>query len=299
MSKEHANQQLRDNKGEPAGVVKVKEDDVKRLLRNHGNLSYVPVEDLRDLISSTARQLAPMANESNAEYAYGVEASVVMNILCSVVRVPKASEPTVDPKKFAELNTKAIEEYRKNHLKAAEIARVIHIDDTKNCTFEEYQKAIKNAGDEQAVKRILMRPKMDSTELSLPNSEPLPAFTPAPKSLSCAGKFKVKLEIQSVHTKEGQALVTLKEVEHGETTPLFALIDKDLKMVFGTRKKQTKRVLIAMQLLEHPIQCTVGATIALRNKDFNHNNLAFISFFDDKSQHMEIAQGLKQMSWDF
>ena len=158
---------------------------------------------------------------------------------------------------------------------------------------------MKNAGDEQAVKSILMRPKMDSAQLLLPNSEALPAFKPAPKSLSCTEKFKVKLNIQSVNPKDGEAIVKLVEVEDEENTTLVSLVGKDLTMTIVNRKNSIHKVLIATQLLEKSVQCTVGATLALRTRDFQHNKLSLINFTHEKNQQMEIAAGLQQMSFDF
>jgi hypothetical protein len=300
MSKEHANQQVRDGNAIPVGVVRVGEDIVKKLMREHANVSYVTTEDVKDLIDRAVKQLNPIAGESTADYTYGIETIVVSNILCAILRVPKAKSTKSENKLFKDKSQDEINNYKAHHLEAADIAKTIRVDSSVISTYEDFDQSVKNSADPKKIKRILLASAPGSEPLQLPTGEILPEISVSPKCLSSCKTFSVQLDILSVHDKEHEAMVTLKEVAIDPNSTLVHLVEKDLYMTFGKSKKDKaiRKVLVGMQLVHHPVRCKVSATLALRSRDRRLNRLNFIGFENGNTQQETVAKALQQVSLD-
>jgi hypothetical protein len=301
MSRERANQKVRDGEFDLIAVVKVTAEAVKKLTVDFKGTTYVPIDDLKVLIDKTAKELVSFASDPGVDYAYGAESKVVQNILCSILRVPKVNARNAKSNRAHHSAASEADKHEDQHKEAAGISKIFRPGGSSTSSYEDYEKAVRDSSSPEKIKRLLLINSKESATLKLPSGEDLPPIIPAPKCLNTTSRIKVRLKVYAVHDTDYRAtvLLTSAESDGGASQALEPFIDHLLPMTIPRNETAIRKVLLSMQLLGHPVTCHVYATVALRPADRRLTLLSFVDFDDLKSHTDTAVSGLRQMSLDF
>lgn len=297
MSKEKANQKLREDKAALVGTMRMDENKVQRMIKEYGGIKYIPLDDVKDLLSSSARHLAPLT-VVDGQYAYGIEVNVVQNILCAILMVPRESSSKDKAEDLTSDAAKSTKTYQEIHKKAVGISLKIEAAGKGKFSYEEFQDEIRKCTDPDDVKRVLTFPGSRPLPVTVASGQVLQKIESVPKALACKASFKMKLEVLSVQPSEGAAEVRVIEITADEKGILKRLLEKRILLTYP-KKKEIGKTLIALQLLDHNFTCTVGVTMGLSDRSWGSNRLTFVSFSDLKKQESSLNSGLQQLSFKF
>jgi len=299
MSKEKAIQAMRKNKASLVATVKVSELDVKNLAQDANDCSYVPMDDYKELLTKAARSLTPVAADKDSEYAYGVEKSIVMKTLVSVLRVEKKTDlPESSSKDKSARDIKHAEEIRKTFEDASKVAATL-AKATDDADYETFAQAMSDVENRAAVTAVLFNSSAGTTKITQADGQELQPFAKPPRSLACKTTFDVRVTVLSVHSEDGVAEVKLEDVAKTKSKSLDQLKGKNLRMTFSKTELHVRQMLIAAQLVNRSLQCSVGATIGLKTANSGQTFLSFLDFANVDAEKKDLSKFLHQMSFDF
>lgn len=299
MSKEYANQKVREDSFEIAGLVKLNATDVDRLCKIHETSKYVPVDDCGVLIADGVRLLMDSSGRTNSEVTCGIEADMVRSIMCALLRVPAQNLSLLDDRDLKLQTVDEVKAFKAARVDAARIAKKLTRPNGQNINYEDYAELISKAADPRFAQQLLLAAKTGDAPVQTPAGTELPVILPAPKTLTSKNAVTVRLKILCVDEGSFVASVQVLKNDDAEDPVLAGLIGKTLPMDFSAKKPAMRNLLIGMQLVKKSIACRVTVVRALRSSDAKLTTLRLIKCLSTGIEQKEVRDELSQIDLDF
>lgn len=299
MSKEYANQQVREDNFEIAGLVKLNAKDIDRLCQTHEALKFVPVDDCAVLIAEGVRLLMDSVGKKTSEVTCGIEADMVRSIMCALLRVPASNMSFLEDSDLKLQTNDEVKAFKAARLDASRIAKKLTPSNGQNVNYEEYIDLISKAVDPRFAQHLLLAAKPGDAPIKTPSGTELPAILPPPKTLTSKSAVTVRLKILCVDEGSFVASVQILTDDSAEHPALAGLIGKTLPMEFSAKKPAMRNLLIGMQLIKKSAVCKVTVVRALRSGDAKLTALRLIKCLSNESEQKEVRDELSQIDLDF
>ena len=299
MSKEYANQKVREGKCELSAAVRFDAGKVAKLLKEHGDFKYFPADDLPSLINESIKQLRETGKSQGEHYTFGFDSKGVNNLLCSLLRVPSPEpEPEGDPRLKGQTEVE-VKGYADSHKEAIRMAKKVSPESGTTVPLEEFHRLLDQTKNPTQVEKILLSAKAKDVPLILPGGQQLPAVPPVPKTLTADKAFAVRLLISCVDENENVATATLRFVDEPNHPAFKNILQTSVRVAYSSTNLRLRKQLLAMQLFQKEFQCNVSVTRALRSRDAKHNRLRIINPLKFKEDTSALVAGLQQLQLEF
>lgn len=299
MSKEYADQQVREGNHMVTRFAGLSQSEIEKLSTQYEGQKYVPVADAFQLIEEAVKHLERSNVCPEQCHSFGFSQEALKQLLVAMLRVPVEIPSLLEDSNFKNQTDEEIQNYRMQHSAAVAIAKKLNKGETKTTYLEEFDDLVSKSCDPLKVKALLLQAKPEDQEIQLPSGILLAKIAPLPKTYLSKELYEVSLRVQYFDETSNTAFVKIQNKYDSEKPALKGLLGRSVAMKISNLSENVRSILLAKQLIRKSIGCRVSITRSLRATDEKYTFLSLVKLLEVGKQKIEVTEGMNQIQLKF